>query len=57
MSTSWKILPKKALMAISKRQRSYIDEFEFKKLKDGTIKAYYDKRCVGVWDGSRWDMM
>lgn len=49
-------LPKKALAAISKRQRTYIDEFVFKQYADGLIEAYYAGDIVGYWDGRRWQV-
>jgi hypothetical protein len=54
MRIPWTALPKKALMAISKRQRSYIDEFRFDRLKDGAIEAFYAGEYMGTWDGKRW---
>jgi hypothetical protein len=51
--TSWKALPKTALAAISKRQRSYIDEFDFHLLKNGDIEAFYGGEYIGYWDSER----
>jgi hypothetical protein len=48
-------LPKKAIAAISKRQRTYIDEFVFRQYKNGLIAAYYAGDLVGVWDGRSWN--
>lgn len=57
---SYKQLPKKALAAISKRERSCIDEFEFREYKDGHIEAWYAGEFVGVWWGpsaKRWEVV
>ena len=43
-------LPKKMLAAISKRQRSYIDEFEFFDNK-GEISVYYGGEYLTTWFG------
>ena len=51
---SWRQLPKKALAAISKRQRSYIDEFVFKKYEDGSIEAHYGGEYLATWGGKSW---
>jgi hypothetical protein len=51
---SWRQLPKAALRQMSARQRSYIDEFEFKKLPNGIIQAWYGGQHLANWDGKYW---
>lgn len=52
---SYKSLPKKAVAAIPKNARTYLDEFEFRLYKDGRIAAYYAGDNVGLWDGKSWN--
>lgn len=47
-------LPKKALAKISKRQRSYIDEFTFFLFPSGIIQAWYANALLALWDGEGW---
>lgn len=51
---SFKELPKDAYKAISPRQRTYLDEFNFRKYSNGLIEAEYAGESVGVWDGKGW---
>lgn len=47
-------LPTQALKLISKRQRSYIDEFKFFRLENGDILAQYAEEDLAVWNGKEW---
>ena len=42
-------LPETILATIPVEQKSYIDEFEFFMLLDGTIEAFYDGLSVATW--------
>lgn len=48
------LLPKKALKKISKRQRSYIDEFIFLWKSEENIEAWYAGELLAAWNGSEW---
>lgn len=56
MSTiSHRDLPPAALRKISARQRSYIDEFTFKRVRGGSrIEAWYAGEHLSTWDGRDW---
>lgn len=52
-------LPKKALKLISKRQRGYLDEFEFYLLENGNILARYADEDIALWHdtGMQWEAL
>lgn len=56
MSTiSYRDLPPAAMRKISARQRSYIDEFTFKRVRGGPrIEAWYAGEHLSTWDGRDW---
>jgi hypothetical protein len=47
-------LPIESLKAISSRQKTYIDEFEFYQQEDGTIVAFYGSDKLATWNGEQW---
>lgn len=47
-------LPKAALRKISKRQRTYIDEFRFFVVGE-CILAEYGGDYIGTWSGRKWE--
>jgi hypothetical protein len=53
----YKQLPKKVCAAMSKRQRTYIDEFTFHLYPNGEIHAIYAGDLVGEWNGKTWNVV
>ena len=51
---AFRSLPLKARNRISRRQRSYIDEFTFFERLSGNIEAWYAGELLAVWDGIGW---
>jgi len=47
-------LPKPALALISRRQRSYLDEFVFFQLPYGYIEGWYAGELLALWNGKSW---
>lgn len=48
------VLPAAALRKMSAAQRSYIDEFTFKRRPNGHIEGWYAGQLLAVWDGKGW---
>lgn len=48
-------LPPEALMLISDRQKTYIDEFSFIE-DEGKITAMYGGEALAIWDGVGWTL-
>jgi hypothetical protein len=47
-------MPRAALALMSASQRSYLDEFTFKRRSDGSIEGWYAGEVLAVWDGDGW---
>lgn len=48
-------LPALAFDLISEEQQSYLDEFRFWLMSDGTIQAWYAGEWLTTWNGLQWN--
>ena len=47
-------VPEAALRKMSASQRSYLDEFTFRRIPDGGIEGWYAGELLASWDGIGW---